>query len=62
MCLRLDAASVALPQGAEAGHIAPSGRDVPAAELRHYRSAVCKTDQTARVQRGGLGEGFKEPT
>jgi hypothetical protein len=57
MCSRLDAASIAVPSGAEAGHIAPSGRDVPAEELRHRRGAVCKTDQTRRVQRARLCEG-----
>ncbi|KQV46868.1 hypothetical protein ASC95_25440 [Pelomonas sp. Root1217] len=34
MCSRLDAASIAVPSGAEAGHMAPSGRHVPAEELR----------------------------
>ena len=35
MCLRLNAASIAIPLGAEAGHMAPSGRHVPAEGLRH---------------------------
>mmetsp|Transcript_42777 Transcript_42777/g.69785 ORF Transcript_42777/g.69785 Transcript_42777/m.69785 type:complete len:363 (-) Transcript_42777:210-1298(-) len=34
MCLRLDAASIAVPSGAEAGHRASRGRPVPAEELR----------------------------
>ena len=34
MCLRLNAASIAVPSGAEAGHSAPSGRVVPAEGLR----------------------------
>jgi hypothetical protein len=34
ICLRLKAASIAVPSGASAGHSAPSGRAVPAEELR----------------------------
>ena len=37
---------LSLPSGAEAGHGESSGLAVPAEELRHCRSAVCKTDQT----------------
>jgi len=35
MFLPVDPASIAVPAGAEAEHIAPSGRDVPAEGLRH---------------------------
>jgi len=34
MCLRLEAAGIAVPAGAEAGHMAPSGRHVPAEALQ----------------------------
>jgi len=58
MCSRLNAASIVIPSGAEAGHITSSGRDVPAEELRHWRSAVCKTDWDRRVQQAIPGEGL----
>jgi len=45
MGLSVDPASIAVPSGAEAGHGESSGLAVPAEELRHWRSAVCKTGQ-----------------
>ena len=46
MCSQLNAASIAVPMGAEAGHRASSGRPVPAEGLRHRHSAVCTTGRT----------------
>ena len=59
MCERLNATSIAVPAGASTGHMAPSGRHVPAEGLRHclQRGLQDRPDQPA-FSVAGLGEGL----
>ena len=50
MCLRLDAASIAVPSGASAGHIEPSGLDVPAEALRREEAQGYPLLEKARTE------------
>jgi len=59
MCLPVAPAGIAVPWGAEAGHMAPSGRHVPAEELRHMpqRGLQDRLDWPA-FSEARLGEGL----